>query len=124
MDAERVRRLRDAGLDHIQLSIQASNSELNDRIAGSGSFEHKIAMAREVKANRFPMVLNFVIHRDNIDYMQDMLDLAIELEADYVELANTQYYGWASIPPTCSTGPLTGSGTSHRPSIASAARRG
>lgn len=97
MDAERVRRLRDVGLDHIQLSVQASNRELNDRIAGTGSFEHKIAMAREVKANGFPMVLNFVVHRDNIDYMQDMLDLAIELEADYVELANTQYYGWALV---------------------------
>lgn len=97
MDAERVRRLRDVGLDHIQLSIQASNSELNDRIAGSGSFAHKLAMAREIKANGFPMVLNFVIHRDNIDCMQDMLDLAIRLEADYVELANAQYYGWALV---------------------------
>jgi len=95
MDAKRVRRLSDVGLDHIQLSIQASNRELNQRIGGSDSFEHKIAMAREIKANGFPMVLNFVIHRDNIDYMQDMLDLAIELEADYVELANAQYYGWA-----------------------------
>jgi pyrroloquinoline quinone biosynthesis protein E len=97
MDADRVRRLGDAGLDHIQLSIQASNSELNDLIAGTGSFEHKIAMAREVKANGFPMVLNFVVHRDNIDYMGDMLDLAVELEADYVELANAQYYGWALV---------------------------
>jgi pyrroloquinoline quinone biosynthesis protein E len=97
MDADRVRRLSDAGLDHIQLSIQASNSELNDLIAGTGSFEHKIAMAREVKANGFPMVLNFVIHRDNIDYMGDMLDLAVQLEADYVELANAQYYGWALV---------------------------
>ena len=97
MDADRVRRLSDAGLDHIQLSIQASNSELNDRIAGSGSFEHKIAMAREIKANSFPMVLNFVVHRDNIDYMKEMLELAIDLEADYVELANAQYYGWALV---------------------------
>ncbi len=97
MDADRVRRLNDAGLDHIQLSIQASNSDLNDRIAGSGSFEHKIAMAREIKANGFPMVLNFVVHRDNIDYMREMLELAIDLEADYVELANAQYYGWALV---------------------------
>ena len=97
MDADRVRRLGDAGLDHIQLSIQASNSELNDLIAGTGSFEHKIAMARAVKANGFPMVLNFVVHRDNIDYMGDMLDLAVQLEADCVELANAQYYGWALV---------------------------
>ena len=97
MDADRVRRLGDAGLDHIQLSIQASNSELNDLIAGTGSFEHKIAMARAIKANGFPMVLNFVVHRDNIDYLGDMLDLALQLQADYVELANAQYYGWALV---------------------------
>lgn len=97
MDADRVRRLGDAGLDHIQLSIQASNSELNDLIAGTGSFEHKIAMARAIKANGFPMVLNFVVHRDNIDFLGDMLDLALQLQADYVELANAQYYGWALV---------------------------
>jgi len=97
MDADRVRRLGDAGLDHIQLSIQASNSELNDLIAGTGSFDHKIAMARAIKANGFPMVLNFVVHRDNIDFLGDMLDLALQLEADYVELANAQYYGWALV---------------------------
>lgn len=97
MNAERVRRLRDTGLDHIQLSIQASNAELNDRIAGTGSFEHKIAMARAIKANEFPMVLNFVVHRDNIDWLGDMLELALELGADYVEIANAQYYGWALV---------------------------
>jgi pyrroloquinoline quinone biosynthesis protein E len=95
MDETRVRRLHDAGLDHIQLSIQASNAELNDRLAGTKSFDHKLAMARAIKDNGFPMVLNWVVHRDNIDCMQAMLDLALELEADYVELANTQYYGWA-----------------------------
>lgn len=95
MDEVRVRRLRDAGLDHIQLSIQASNAELNDRLAGTRSFDHKLAMARAIKDNGFPMVLNFVVHRDNIDCMQAMLELALELDADYVELANTQYYGWA-----------------------------
>ncbi len=95
MDEARVRRLRDAGLDHIQLSIQASNAELNDRLAGTRSFDHKLAMARAIKDSGFPMVLNFVVHRDNIDCMREMLDLALRLEADYVELANTQYYGWA-----------------------------
>lgn len=95
MDEARVRRLRDAGLDHIQLSIQASNAKLNDRLAGTRSFDHKLAMARAIKDSGFPMVLNFVVHRDNIDCMREMLDLALKLEADYVELANTQYYGWA-----------------------------
>ena len=95
MDAARIRRLRAAGLDHIQVSFQASDRDLNDLLARTRSFDHKLAMAREVKAKGFPMVLNFVLHRENIDRMGDMLELAHRLEADYVELANTQYYGWA-----------------------------
>lgn len=95
MDAARIKRFREAGLDHIQISFQASRKELNDLLAGTAAFEHKLAMAREVKANGFPMVLCFVLHRDNIDSMGHILDLAVRLEADQVELANTQYYGWA-----------------------------
>ena len=41
------------------------------------------------------MVLNIVMHRHNLDRMREILDMALALEADYVELANTQYYGWA-----------------------------
>ena len=95
MNAERVCRLRKVGLDHIQLSFQANERTLNDLLAGTAAFEHKLAMAREVKANGFPMVLCFVLHRYNIDRVEDMLALAVRLRADYVELANTQYYGWA-----------------------------
>lgn len=95
MDDARVERLRAAGLDHIQISFQASDEELNDLLAGTSAFEHKKAMARAVKRAGFPMVLNFVLHRDNIGRMDDILQLAHALEADYVELANTQYYGWA-----------------------------
>ena len=52
-------------------------------------------MARLIKQYDYPMVLNVVLHRQNIDAIQHILDMAEELEADYVELANTQYYGWA-----------------------------
>jgi len=97
MDPDRVAGLKAAGLDHIQVSFQASSSELNNWIAGTDSFEHKIEMARAVKANGFPMVLCFVTHRENIDQMDDILELATRLEADDVELATTQYYGWAFI---------------------------
>ena len=95
MDADRVATLREAGLDHIQISFQASQAELNDFLGGTHSFEHKVEMARAVKRHGYPMVLNVVLHRDNIDQIADILDLCAALEADYVELANTQYYGWA-----------------------------
>jgi len=95
MDSSKVAELKEAGLDHIQVSFQASSEDLNNLIAGTDAFKHKIEMAKAVKANGYPMVLCFVTHRQNIDQMDEILDLAISLEADYVELATTQYYGWA-----------------------------
>ena len=95
MDEKRVEAFRKAGLDHIQVSFQASSEELNNLIAGTDAFEHKLEMARAVKKHGYPMVLCFVLHRRNEDQIQDILELAISLKADYVELATTQYYGWA-----------------------------
>jgi len=92
---EKIIQLKEAGLDHIQVSIQASTQELNDHIAGTASFEHKKEVARLVKKHGYPMVLCVVIHRENIHQMAEILTMAEELGADYLELANTQYYGWA-----------------------------
>ncbi len=97
MDEARVKRFKDAGLDHIQISFQASNEELNNFLGGTKSFQHKYEMARIVKKYDYPMVLNIVIHRKNIEQMRDILDMTVELKADYVELASTQYYGWSRI---------------------------
>ncbi len=95
MDEKRIKAFKEAGLDHIQVSFQASSEELNNFIAGTNAFEHKKEMARLVKKYGYPMVLCFVLHRKNEDQIRDILDLSIALDADYVELATTQYYGWA-----------------------------
>lgn len=95
MDEKRVKAFKQAGLDHIQVSFQASSADLNNFIAGTDTFEHKLEMARAVKKHGYPMVLCFVLHRQNEPYVREILDLAVSLEADYVELATTQYYGWA-----------------------------
>lgn len=95
MDEARLTRLQEAGLDHIQISFQASNAELNNGLGGTDSFKKKKAMARAIKAHGYPMVLNIVLHRRNIDDIADIIAMAEDLGADYVELANTQYYGWA-----------------------------
>jgi pyrroloquinoline quinone biosynthesis protein E len=97
LDEARIVELREAGLDHIQVSIQAPEKTLNNYIAGTDSFEHKKEVAHLVKKHGYPMVLCVVIHRQNIHLMRDILEMAIELEADYLELANTQYYGWAHL---------------------------
>ncbi|PIJ50716.1 pyrroloquinoline quinone biosynthesis protein PqqE [Erwinia sp. OLTSP20] len=88
----------DAGLDHIQISFQASDETLNAALAGSEkAFRQKLAMAKAVKAHGYPMVLNFVLHRHNIDSIDRIIELCLQLEADDVELATCQFYGWAQL---------------------------
>ena len=97
MDEARLGALREAGLDHIQLSFQAGEAEINDFIGGASSFEHKRALAKLIKQHGYAMVLNVVIHRHNIDSIERIVEMADELDADYLELANTQYEGWARL---------------------------
>ena len=97
MDESRIVAFKEAGLDHIQISFQASNEELNNYIGGTKSFQHKYEMARLVKKYEYPMVLNIVLHRKNVSQIKDILDMTVDLNADYVELASTQYYGWSRV---------------------------
>ena len=91
----RAEELLAAGLDHVQISLQADEAALSDRIAGARSFERKLVAARLVKELGWPLTLNVVLHRHNVDRVAGILDLAEQLEADRIELAHTQYYGWA-----------------------------
>src|SRR5918998_5788452 len=92
---DRAEALKSAGLDHVQISIQSPNAEDNDRIAGNRSFEKKIAAARHAKELDFPLTINCVLHRHNLDRIEELLALTLDLGAQRLELANTQYYGWA-----------------------------
>ena len=95
LNERRIAALKEAGLDHIQVSFQDSTREMNDFLSSTRTFELKRRVAKMVKAHGYPMVLNVVLHRLNIDHVGQILEMAAELEADYVELANTQYYGFA-----------------------------
>lgn len=95
LSRRRAEQLREAGLDHVQISIQADEPAESDRLAGTPSFDRKSKAAQLVKELGWPLTLNVVLHRQNIDNVADILRLAEELQADRVELANTQYYGWA-----------------------------
>lgn len=96
LDEAKLDAFERAGLDHIQISFQSSDEQVNNMLAGSDkAFAHKLAMARAVKAHGYPMVLNFVTHRYNIDHIDRIIELCIALEADFVELATCQFYGWA-----------------------------
>jgi pyrroloquinoline quinone biosynthesis protein E len=91
----RAEALREAGLDHVQVSLQDSRAEASDRMAGTRSFERKLEAARLARELGFPLTMNFVMHRQNLDRIDEILALSEELGAERVELANTQYYGWA-----------------------------
>lgn len=95
IDAGRIRDLKKAGLKQVQLSLQACDSELNETMVGIDVFDQKIAVARELKAQGFPMVLNVPVSRYNIGQTQSFIDLAADLGVEYIEFANLQYYNWA-----------------------------
>jgi pyrroloquinoline quinone biosynthesis protein E len=93
----RARALREAGLDHVQLSFQDSTREMNDFLSHTRTFELKNRVARTIKDEGWPMVMNVVIHRMNIDHIDRIIGMAHEMGAEYLELANTQYYSWALV---------------------------
>jgi PqqA peptide cyclase len=91
----RAERLRDAGLEHVQISIQDSDEKAADDVAGMRAVRQKLSAAAMVRELGFAFSINIVLHRRNIDRVSEMIELAASLGADRLELANTQYYGWA-----------------------------
>ncbi|HEY0230316.1 MAG TPA: pyrroloquinoline quinone biosynthesis protein PqqE [Dokdonella sp.] len=97
LNETRIAALKHAGLDHIQLSFQDSTREVNDFLSSTRTFDLKRKAAELIKGYGYEMVMNCVIHRMNIDHIDRIIELAVEIEADYLELANTQFYSWAHI---------------------------
>lgn len=91
----RLAALKDAGLDHIQLSFQDATREANDLITNTRTFDLKRKVADLTKAAGYPTVINCVLHRGNIEHLDRIIEMAAEIGAEFLELANTQYHGWA-----------------------------
>ena len=91
----RAEQLKQAGLDSVQISFQSDQSEMADSIAGVSAHARKLEAARLVRNLGFPLTINVVLHRANIDRIQEIIGLAERFDAQRLELANTQYYGWA-----------------------------
>lgn len=94
---ERLAALREAGLDHIQLSFQDSTREMNDFLTHTKTFDLKSRVAAMIREFEYPMVLNVVLHRYNLDHIERIIEMADKMGVEYLELANTQYYGWGLI---------------------------
>src|SRR5262249_41989577 len=95
LTVKRLVELREAGLDHVQGSIQDRDRHSADHIAGyEGAFARKCELANAVVGLKLPLTVNVVVHRANIERIGDMVDLAVLLGAARVEVAHVQYYGW------------------------------
>jgi pyrroloquinoline quinone biosynthesis protein E len=96
LDESKLASLVEAGLDHIQISVQDSDPVNADRSGGyKGGHAKKRAVARMVREAGLPLTINAVMHRQNLDRLAEIIELAVELGAKRLEVAHTQYYGWA-----------------------------
>ncbi len=93
---KRLMQLDDAGLDHVQLSLQGTNPEMADEIGGyRGGFVRKLQVAEWIGKIGFPLTLNAVLHRRNLHQLPRALEMAQEMGARRIEVATVQFHGWA-----------------------------
>ncbi|MEM7057601.1 MAG: pyrroloquinoline quinone biosynthesis protein PqqE [Pseudomonadota bacterium] len=94
----RFKDLADRGLDHVQLSLQGPTADLANRIGGyKKGFETKMRVAEWIAAEGIPLTVNAVMHRQNLDFLPETIEMAHQLGARRLEVANTQYHGWAYV---------------------------
>ena len=88
--------LADAGLCHVQISFQGSEPATADRVAGfKDAHRQKLEAAKWTRELDLPLTVNAVMHRQNLYQLPDIIQMAVDLDADRLEVANVQYYGWA-----------------------------
>ncbi len=91
----RLKQVVDAGLDHIQISFQDSREDAANWIAGAKSHAYKIELSRLIRRHKIAFTVNLVVHRQNIDHLDEMISFIEQLAPERMEIAHTQYYGWA-----------------------------
>jgi pyrroloquinoline quinone biosynthesis protein E len=95
LNEQRLQALVDAGLDHIQISFQDSQEESANWIAGAKAHAHKIQLSGAIRKHKLAFTVNLVVHRQNLDHLEEMIAFIEQLSPERVEIAHTQYYGWA-----------------------------
>lgn len=95
LNDHRLAALMGAGLDHIQISFQDSREEAANWIAGAKAHAHKVELSRAIRKYKVAFTVNLVVHRQNLDHLEEMIEFIVQLNADRVEIAHAQYYGWA-----------------------------
>ena len=95
LSEERLQALVTAGLDHIQICFQDSREDSANWIAGAKAHAHKIELSRAIRRYKVAFTVNLVVHRQNLDHLEEMIAFIEQLNPERVEIAHTQYYGWA-----------------------------
>ena len=95
LNEERLQLLVEAGLDHIQVSFQDSREGAGNWIAGAKAHAHKIELSRVIRRHKIAFTVNLVVHRQNLDHLSEMIAFIEQLKPERIEIAHTQYYGWA-----------------------------
>jgi pyrroloquinoline quinone biosynthesis protein E len=95
LNDQRLQSLVDAGLDHIQISFQDSREEPANWIAGAKAHQYKIELSRAIRKHKIAFTVNLVVHRQNLDHLEEMIAFIEQLHPERMEIAHTQYYGWA-----------------------------
>ena len=96
LSKERLAALADAGLCHVQISFQGNEPVVANRVAGmKNAHEKKLEVAKWTRELDMPLTVNAVMHRQNLHQLSDIIQMAVDLDADRLEVANVQYYGWA-----------------------------
>ncbi|PPR28733.1 MAG: putative mycofactocin radical SAM maturase MftC, partial [Alphaproteobacteria bacterium MarineAlpha6_Bin6] len=95
LQRERLEKLKNLGLEHVQISFQDSESENANRIGNfKNGHQKKLEVAKWVRELGMPLTINAVMHRQNLHNLENMIKMAKDLDADRLEVANVQYYGW------------------------------
>ena len=95
INEDRLKKLYDAGLDHVQVSIQDTDPKNSEKIAGFKGHQKKLETCGLIRKVGLPLTVNAVMHRQNLHNLKNMIELAVELDAERLEVAQVQYYGWA-----------------------------
>lgn len=95
LSEKRLQALKSAGLNSVQISVQDSNAEIMKQVTGIDALSVKLEACTVVKKSDLPLCVNVVLHRQNIERAEEMVQQAVNAGASRIELANVQYYGWA-----------------------------
>jgi pyrroloquinoline quinone biosynthesis protein E len=95
LNEPRLQTLIDAGLDHVQLSLQDSREDAANWIAGAKAHAHKIELSKIIRQHKIAFTVNLVVHRQNLDHLEEMIAFIEQMNPERIEIAHTQYYGWA-----------------------------